>query len=390
MWIERQLEPHLKRCAGQWPVVMLTGARQTGKSSLLRRAFPNHAYVTLDLPSETEQAEKDGQAFLRRHEGPLLVDEVQYAPGLFRHLKVLVDQHRERKGWFILTGSQKFELMRGLSESLAGRIHVAELEPLSLAEMRSATNLEVAELLVRGGFPELHVSPEIPANEFYRNYAATYLERDVRSLINVGNLRDFERLLRACAARSAQILNKSDLGRDVGVSAITVNHWLSALQASNQVFLLEPWFVNTNKTLTKSPKLFLADTGLMCHLLGIRSGQALLESPFLGAVWETFIFAELRKIQTARHGHWTLHYFREREKEVDFLLADGRHIQLFEAKWTEHPDGTDTQTMEWVRQAFKGRFDFSQQVICNAPNRYPIGSSAAALPVGEISQVLAG
>src|SRR5438094_6459770 len=205
---------------------------------------------------------------------------MQYAPRLFRHLKVVVDASRDRNGQFLLTGSQKFTLMKSVSESLAGRADIVELETLSLAEIQAALPKTTPEEAIgRGGFPELHANPDIDQVAFYNSYLATYLERDVRSLANVGSLRDFERFLRACALRSANLLNKADLARDVGISPSTAGLWLSSLEASGQIVLLEPWFSNKTKTLVKSPKLYIADTGLLCALLNIRSEQALLQSP---------------------------------------------------------------------------------------------------------------
>jgi predicted AAA+ superfamily ATPase len=217
------------------PVVVLTGARQTGKTSTLLRLFPNHQFVSLDLPSEAEQAEKQPENFLRRHLPPVTIDEVQYAPGLFRHLKRQVDARRARNGQFLLTGSQKFTLMKSVSDSLAGRADIVELETLSLAEIHAAfpqTAVEAA--IVRGGYPELYANPEIDPVAFYNSYLATYLERDVRSLAEVGSLRDFERFLRACALRSANLLNKADLARDVGIAPSTANRWLSTLEGSGR------------------------------------------------------------------------------------------------------------------------------------------------------------
>jgi len=204
MWITRDVEPRLERSVRTRPVVVLTGARQTGKTSTLLRLFPDHGFVSLDLPTEAEQAEKKPHRFLGRHPSPVIIDEVQYAPGLFRHLKSAVDASRGRNGQFLLTGSQKFTLMKSVSESLAGRADIVELETLSLAEIRAElpqTALETA--IVRGGFPELHANPDIDHVAFYNSYLATYLERDVRSLANVESLRDFERFLRSCAIRSA-------------------------------------------------------------------------------------------------------------------------------------------------------------------------------------------
>src|SRR5215471_18965798 len=247
------------------------------------RLFPQHAFVSLNLPTEAEQAEKEPHDFLRRHPAPVIIDEVQYAPGLFRHLKATVDANRTCNGQFLLTGSQKFTLMRSVSESLAGRADIVELETLSLAEIRSTLpGIALETAIARGGFPELHANPDIDSVSFYNSYLATYLERDVRSLANVGSLRDFERFLRACALRSANLLNKADLARDVGIAPSTANHWLSALQASGQVVLLEPWFSNRAKSIIKTAKLYLADTGLLCAFLNVRSvewtARALLPS----------------------------------------------------------------------------------------------------------------
>ena len=289
MWIERQIEPLLLQRAATRPVVVLTGARQTGKTSLMRRLFPDHRFVTLDLPSEAEQAERDPGTFLARHPPPVVIDEVQYAPGLFRHLKGAVDQERRRYGAFLLTGSQPLGLMKSVSDSLAGRAAVVALEPLSFAEAKTAhPRLTADEFVVRGGFPELYENPQIDAEDFYRSYVATYLERDLRQFLQVANLRDFERFLRAAALRSAQLLNRADLARDAGIAGSTDGAWLSALEASHQLMLLDPWFANPTKTLVKRPKLYVRDSGLAAFLCGVQTVEALRSSPLAGALWETF------------------------------------------------------------------------------------------------------
>src|SRR5207244_6330748 len=239
-----------------------------------RRLFPEHQFVSLDLTTESEQAEKEPESFLREHPGPVIIDEVQYAPGLFRYLKVAVDASRNRHGQFLLTGSQRFTLMKSVSESLAGRADIAELETLSLAEIQAALpKTTPEEAIVRGGFPELHADSDIDHVAYYNSYIATYLERDVRSLANVGSLRDFERFVRACALRSANLLNKADLARDVGISPSTANQWLSMLEASGQVQLLEPWFSNRTKSIVQSPKLYISHPGLPCSVLNILSSD---------------------------------------------------------------------------------------------------------------------
>src|SRR6266481_3170530 len=385
MWISRDLEPRLLRSARTRPVVVLTGARQTGKTSTFRRLFPEHGFVSLDLPTEAEQAEKEPQNFLARHPSPVIIDEVQYAPRLFRHLKVVVDASRARNGQFLLTGSQKFTLMKSVSESLAGRADIAELETLSFAEIHSirpSTTIETT--IVRGGFPELHANPDIDQVAFYNSYLATYLERDVRLLANVGNLRDFERFLRACALRSANLLNKADLARDIGIAPSTVGHWLSALEASGQVVLLEPWFSNRTKSIVKSPKLYLADTGLLCALLNIRSQETLMQSPSVGAVWETFVFAQLRARERRAGRVGSLFFWRDRTREVDFVVDVGGQLDLFEAKWTELPGEGDTVNLNFARTVVGKSRVTGGAVISRTPNSFPLSSGFRALPVSEL------
>lgn len=384
MWIPRDVESKLERSARTRPVVVLTGARQTGKTSTLLRLFPSHHFVSLDLPTEAEQAEKEPGNFLRRHPTPTIIDEVQYAPGLFRHLKVAVDASRTRNGQFLLTGSQKFTLMKSVSESLAGRADIVELETLTLAEIHAALpQISLETAIVRGGFPELYANPEIDHVAFYNSYLATYLQRDVRSLANVGNLRDFERFLRACALRSANLLNKADLARDVGIAPSTANHWLSTLEASGQVVLLEPWFSNRTKSIVKSPKLYLADTGLLCALLNIRSEDPLRQSPAAGAIWETFVFAQLRGRERRAGRAGSLFFWRDRTREVDFVVDIGGRLELFEAKWIELPTERDAMNLGFVRQVVGTGKVTTGAVVSRTPNSFPLGDGFRALPVSE-------
>jgi hypothetical protein len=385
MWISRTLEAHLQRSVRTRPALVLTGARQTGKTATLRHLFPEYEFVSLDLPTEAEQAEKEPERFLQRHPPPVIIDEVQYAPGLFRNLKAAIDAERGQNGRFLLTGSQKFTLMKNVSESLAGRADIAELETLSFQEIRAAQPaFGLEEAIVRGGFPELYANPEIDSTAFYNSYLATYLERDVRSLSQVGSLRDFERFLRACALRSANMLNKADLARDVGIAPSTANQWLSMLEASGQAVLLEPWFSNKTKSMVKSPKLYLADSGLLCALLNIRSVEALRQSPAAGAVWETFVFAQLRERERRAGRMNSLFFWRDRTREVDFLIDAGGRLELFEAKWTELPNAGDTVNLNYVRNAAGKAHVDSGAVVCRAPHSFPLPNGFRALPVTEI------
>jgi predicted AAA+ superfamily ATPase len=386
VWIDRQLEGPLARLAKQRPVVVLTGARQTGKTSLVRRVFPAHGFVSLDLPSEAEQAEKDPRGFLARHPPPLILDEVQYAPRVFRHLKAQVDAARQRNGQFILTGSQKLVLMAEVSESLAGRAAVLELEGLSFAEIaRAVPSAGPAAVGARGTLPELWEKQELEADEFWRSYVTTYLERDLRSLLAVSSLRDYERFVRACALRSAQLLNKAELARDVGVSPSTAGQWLSILEASNQVFLLEPWFSNRTKTLVKTPKLYLGDPGLLCFLAGIHGERELLASPLAGAVWETLVCAELRRALRNRRREGDLFFWRDRTREVDFLVHRGGRFDLYEAKWTEHPDARDAASLARVAGELGARNVTRRAIVCRSQHAYPVGDGIEAVPLGALS-----
>ena len=372
LWIPRNFEVLVTQAAASRPCVVLTGARQVGKSALLQRLFPNHGYVSLDLPSEAAAAEHAPEEFLARHPPPLLVDEVQYAPGLFRHLKRVIDAQRGARGLLILTGSQRFSLMRHVTESLAGRAAILELEPLDHGEIRAgAPDSTALERVVRGGYPELWAEPSLNARSFYASYVATYLERDLRAMLRVGSLRDFERFLRACALRSGQLLNKSDLARDVGISSPTANEWLSVLDASGIVGLLDPWFGNGTKRLVKAPKLYLRDTGLLCFLLNLRDAEELGASPLRGAVFETAAYAALRKRLGRTDELASLSFYRDRAIEVDFVLHRGGRALLFECKWTEQPSRSDFAAMRRLAAELGDDRVAAAQLVCRTPQAHP-------------------
>ena len=342
MWIPRGIRGVLGGVARERPVVLLTGARQAGKTALLEATFPGHSYVSLDEPLAAEQAESDGVAFLERFAPPVIIDEVQYAPRLLRTLKRVVDRERDRAGRFLLTGSQTLALMQGVTESLAGRVSVLELHSLSLAEIEGAgwavdSRAALLECLWRGGYPELYAKGLDPAR-FYSDYVATYLERDVRQVLNVRSLRDFDRFLRLCALRSGQLLNMNDLAGDVGLSPNTIRSWIRVLEASNMIFLLPPFFRNLGKRRVKAPKLYVLDTGLLCHLAGIRSADALAASALLGPFFETLALGQIVRAYAARGLSAPVYLFRDHHgNEVDFVVPEGERAHLIECKWAETP-----------------------------------------------------
>ncbi len=372
----------MQRLAEHFPAVVVTGARQTGKTTLLTRLFPNHRYVSLDLPAEAQLAEEDPQTFLARHPPPLLVDEVQYAPKLFRHLKFEIDRERNANGRFILTGSQKLSLMQEVSDSLAGRCGVVELEGLTMRELGAASVAQEAtggpaELLVRGFMPQLWKDPALRPADYFRSYQATYLERDVRQLLNVASLRDFDRFMRALAVRSAQLLNKTELGKEVGISTRTVNAWLGVLEATNQITLLEPYFANIGKRLAKMPKLYFNDVGLLCFLLGL-SREAVLESYLIGAIWEAFVFGELRKYLRVDAPEATVWFYRDQSREVDFVIDRDGQLTLAESKWKELPTQRDFAQLMAVH-ALLPRVRWPVMVLCRTRQSYPLAENTWAV-----------
>lgn len=371
-YITREAEKKIKQGARHFPVVVLTGARQVGKSTMLKAIFPDYHYVSLDRPLTALQAEEDPESFLKSNQAPLIIDEAQYAPGLFRHLKSYVDSEQPQKnGQYILTGSQKFNLMQEVVESLAGRAAIFELEGFSISEINSFTKWqgsleEYYRLILQGGFPKLWIDEEMPVNLFFSSYTASYLERDVRQVLNVISLRDFERFMRACAIRSGGLLNRSELARDVGISVSTASEWLSILVALGQIVLLEPWFSNLNKRLSKTPKLYFADTGLACFLAGIDEAT-LPQSPLLGGLWESFVFSELRKQIAQSAKNLSLWYYRDQsQREVDFILQQGSNLTLIEAKWGVNPSSHDARHLHTVAEIFaqkSSNFSVTKRII---------------------------
>lgn len=344
MWIERDIDEALRVEVSTRPCVVVTGGRQTGKTEVLVKTFPDHPYVTLDLPLVAEEAEQSGGTFLDKYGTPMILDEVQYAPNIFRYIKARVDLHRNVNGQYLLSGSQKFQLMKGLVESLAGRVGVVDLHSLSLSEIRNwsgqkATKEQILDWCVQGGYPELHAQSLSP-ERFYGSLVVTYLERDVRSAIQVRSLLDFNRFMRIIASRSGQLVSSAGLSADLGVSANTVKSWIDVLEASGIVTLLPPYYPrNFGKRVIKTPKLYFLDTGLLCFLLGIRTGKQLAESSLAGAVFETLAFGQMLRWHTNRLLKTQIYFFRDHAgHEADFLIAEADGVRLFDAKLSTRPD----------------------------------------------------
>src|SRR3989338_6255450 len=325
-FIHRAIAPELVRASRQFPALLLTGPRRAGKTTLLRRLFPRAAYHLLEDPDVIARIRSDPRGFLEEARPPAILDEVQNVPELFNYLRTRIDHVPRRCGRWLLTGSQDASLMRGVSESMAGRVAVFHLLPLSLQETSRVS-------MWRGGFPEVLARPSA-AEVWFRSYIQTYLERDVRAISSIRDLSTFRRFLALLAGRCGQLLNKTDVAAPLGVSVPTVTEWLSILETTAQILLVPPFYENFGKRLIKSPKLYFVDSGLLCHLLGIMNEASLARSPFLGPVYEGFVASELIKCQVSAVRRRELYYFRDQQGlEVDFLLPVGaRRLRLVEVK----------------------------------------------------------
>jgi len=371
MWITRQSENLIKRMAGQFPAVLVTGARQAGKTSILRHMYPGVSYLSLDFPANAEAAVTAPEQLLDRYPNPVIIDEIQYAPSLLRYIKQRIDTDRS-PGMYLLTGSQVFSLMQGASESLAGRCGIINLHTLSISELANAgQDIDEKTYIFTGGYPELYVGAE--ADLWFPSYIATYLERDVRNILRVVDLRDFNRFIRACALRTSQVLNYSDLARDTGIAPNTARKWLGLLQSSAVVSLIEPYFGNRTKRLIKSPKLFFLDTGLAAFLAGFRTEEDLFSSPLAGPFWETHVFGQIIRHASSEGQTESICCWRTANgPEVDLVMErSGGVVLAVECKYKEHPDISDSAGLRALAEAEKGRVK-ERFVVCRTKVSYKL------------------
>jgi predicted AAA+ superfamily ATPase len=330
--IARLLVPALLELQQYYPITYLGGPRQSGKTTLLRQLFPQLPYASLEDPDTRQLAEQDPRRFLNAFPAGSVLDEAQQVPHLFSYLQGRVDENRQLR--YVLSGSQNFLLMEKITQSLAGRVGILNLLPLSLAEINTTefAPASLEEFAWRGGYPALF-DRRTPPDIFFNNYIQTYLERDVRSLKNVGDLSLFNRFLRLCAGRAGQPLNLSALATDTGVAVNTAKAWLSILEASYLIFYLSPYFKNFNKRIIKSPKFYFFDTGLLCHLLGIASPAQLETHHYLGNIVENAIIAELYKKRTNAGKRPVFWYWQDQHgHEVDLLIEENGRLQAVEIK----------------------------------------------------------
>jgi len=329
--ITRNISKAIYRYAKSFPVVEITGPRESGKTTLVRSLFADKPYVTLKDPSERLFAEDDPKGFLARFSEGAIFDEAQRWPDLFSYLQGMVDEDRQ-VGRFILTGSQQFGLLAGVSQSLAGRAGVMRLLPLASSEIPNLSTSSLNSILLNGGYPALYAQ-SINAQDWFASYIATYVERDVRQLINVQDLTTFQRFLRLCAGRSGSLLNLNALAGEAGITNKVAQAWMSVLQSSDLVYLLPPYHKNFGKRLVKTPKLYFLDTGLACWLLGIRSEDVLALHPLRGALFETWVIGEALKARYNAGEPADLYFWRDNNGvEADLLYEKDGKLQTIEIK----------------------------------------------------------
>ena len=368
MWIERTIKEKIFKSCKSRPAVLLTGARQTGKSSLLKKLFPDYEYVTLDKISAAAEAEENPEHFLQKFDSSTIIDEIQYVPSLFRVLKIKIDDNRGDYGKWIITGSQKFALMKNVSESLAGRIGIHLLETLSTEELRKSNYFigkELCDAVWKGGYPEVWANKHIYPEDFFEDYIQTYIEKDLKELINISSLRDFRRFLRIVSLRIGQLVNYTQIANDVGVSNNTIKNWISALETSGIIFLLPPFFANIGKRMVKAPKLYFADSGLASYLLGINSYKDWYNHIYKGQLWENFVFNEIIKQNGLIPGRNVFFYRDQNAVEIDFVIERKNKLFLVEAKASEYTNEKKLNFKK-VTNALKG-YD-TEKVLCSLIN----------------------
>ncbi|MCD6459096.1 ATP-binding protein [bacterium] len=407
MYRYRTLETFIQKTTKQFPVIMITGPRQVGKTTFLKHmSSENRTYVSLDDPMVRNLAKEDPQLFLQRFQPPLFIDEIQYAPELLPFIKMQVDESQEA-GMFWLTGSQQFHLMKGVSESLAGRVGIVNLLGFSLREIHGFAEVstpflpdhktieehskhshtlslkEIYYRIWRGSFPAIALNGDIDRDLFYSSYIQTYIQRDLRDLSKVGDEMSFLRFLRAVAARTGQLLNMSDMARDADVSPSTAKHWISILQASGIIYLLEPYHSNVTKRLVKAPKLYFLDTGVCCYLTEWSSPETLEAGAMTGAILETFIICEILKSYWHCGKRAPLYYYRDKDKkEIDLLIVHDGIFHPLEFKKTASPKKDSIRNFNVLGRLKKPVGPGG--VICLAETVLPMTENIQIIPVSVI------
>jgi predicted AAA+ superfamily ATPase len=408
-FIKRHAEKTIERLSSSYPAVLITGARQTGKTTLLKKITDsqNIQYLTFDDPIEEQSAKNDPKSFLEFHPYPFMFDEIQYIPDLFRYLKIQIDQNRQN-GMYFLTGSQQFKLMETASESLSGRIGIVQLYPLSAREIREDENSESfiptkdfilarnSSLKQRdsnikktwlsiytGGYPEV-VKGNVLPKDFYANYLKTYIERDIKKLTQVADEMQFLQFISVAAARTGQLVNYSDISKDCGISEVTAKKWLSLLVSSGLVYLLQPYSANIEKRVVKTAKLYFMDTGLAAYLTRWSNPDVMQSGAMAGAFFETYVISEIIKSFSNNGEEPPIYFYRDKDKyEIDLLIEQNNVLYPIEIKKTATPSSDDAKNF-FITNRIKNIKIAQGIIICNCSQVLNVknkDSSVLAIPV---------
>lgn len=350
--IKRSSEKNLLRLSKLFSVVSVLGPRQSGKTTLVRMCFPEYRYVNLENPDLRRQALDDGEAFLKNNPAPLIIDEVQYVPELLSRIQVIVDESPKKKGLYVLTGSHQPRLKEGLSQSLAGRVGILTLLPLSLRELADAgMDAERDDFLFKGFMPRIWAE-DLPPFDCQENYLQTYVDRDVNQLIHLKDKRAFDVFLRTLAGRVGQLVNYQSIANDIGVSMPTIKEWVSILEASYIVHILPCYYRNFGKRFVKAPKVYFTDVGLLTHLLGIRSPEQLARDPLIGGIFENMVIMEAVKSRLNAGLPDDCYFIRDRSgMEIDLVIENGRELSLYEIKASMSYSPDFAKNLEKARKA---------------------------------------
>ncbi|MBN1308464.1 MAG: ATP-binding protein [Chitinispirillaceae bacterium] len=372
---QRSIETVLASAAATFPVIVVTGPRQSGKTTLLKHySSKTHRYFSLEDPDVRQQVVADPRAFLGYYGGPLFLDEIQYVPELFPYIKTAVDENA-KPGFFLMSGSQHFPLMNNVSESLAGRAAILTLLPFGWLEFFGTGEYlprNCPEKSIRGWYPQLLVQKKTSRDLWYGSYIQTYLERDIRNITNVGDISTFERFLRLLAGRTGQLLNMNELGREAGVSSSTTKRWISLLETGGQIFLLQPYHRNFGKRIVKTPKIYFIDTGIATYLFGLHDEEQLAKSPYWGNIFETLVIAEWVKLFRHRGLLPPLYFWRDNHgDEIDLVVDFQGELHAFEIKSTQTPVPNHASNLvKW--KSWAGPACAQSVVLCNITGSRPL------------------